>query len=520
MASLDADAAPALTLAELVATLSLVADLGMGRPMERVLRQTVIAMRLGAAAGMGEKVRAAAYYTSLLTWVGCAADTSDLAALFGDETELYADTHDADLAGMTMAVFIARHLGRGSSGLRRIGMVGKFLATAGRSVQQVMESHCRSASQLAACLDLGADVSEALLQAFERWDGKGVPGSVGALRLAPAIRLVHLADNIEAFRHTGGSAAALQVAQERRGTQFDPGLVDCFIAQRDAILAGLDDIAAWDEVIALDPKLGTVLAPDRLDTALCALADFSDLKSPLRLGHSRAVAALARDAGAALGLAHSDVTLLHRAGLVHDIGMIGVPSGVWDETKAWTVSQLERARTHPYLTERMLARTPLLAAAGRCALLHHERLDGSGYPHGLRGDAIPMSARILAGADVYNALRQPRPHRAAFDAGAAQDTMRNEVRAGRLDGDVVNAVLAAVAGNRVRRRAELPGGLTRREAEILVHLAHGRSNPGIAAALSLSRKTVSSHLEHIYLKLDVRTRTEAALFAMKHGLAE
>ena len=162
-----------VTLAELVATLSLVADLGMGRPMERVLRQTVVAMRLGAAAGMERAACASAYYTSLLTWVGCAVDTSEVAALFGDETELYADTHDEDLGGITLAVFVARHLGRGQSGFRRIGMVGKFLATAGRSAQQLMEAHCQEASDLAGWLELGPAVCEPLLQAFERWDGRG-----------------------------------------------------------------------------------------------------------------------------------------------------------------------------------------------------------------------------------------------------------------------------------------------------------------------------------------------------------
>ncbi|HZV92449.1 MAG TPA: HD domain-containing phosphohydrolase, partial [Caldimonas sp.] len=447
----SADAPPPITLAELVATLSLVADLGMGRPMERVLRQTVIAMRLAAAAGMEADVCAATYYTSLLTWVGCAADTSDLADLFGDETELYADTHDGDLAGMTMALFVASHLGRGSSVFRRIGIVGTFLATAGRSVQRVMESHCQSASELARRLDLGADVGEPLLQAFERWDGKGVPGRAGAMQLAPAIRLVHLADNIEAFHASGGPQAAVRVAGERRATQFDPRLVDCFVEHHDEILAGLDETAAWEDVIALDPRLGAPLTADEVDRALGAFADFTDLKSPLRLGHSRGVAARARDAAITLGLPDPDVVMLHRAALVHDVGMIGVPSGVWNETKTWTVSQRERARTHPYLAGRMLARTPLLAMVGRCASLHHERLDGSGYPHGLRGDAIPMPARILAAADVYCALRQPRPHRPAWDADVAKQTMRDEVRAGRLDGDVVNAVLAA-AGHRVRHR--------------------------------------------------------------------
>jgi HD-GYP domain-containing protein (c-di-GMP phosphodiesterase class II) len=506
-----------VTLAELVATLSLAADLGMGRPMERVLRQTVVAMRLGAAAGMGKAACSSAYYTSLLTWVGCAVETAEVAALFGDETEFYADTRDGDYGGVRLAVFVARHLGRGGSGFHRIGMVGRFLASAGQSVQAVMKAHCQEASDLAGWLDLGPGVCEPLLQAYERWDGKGVPGLAGADGLAPAIRLVHLADSIEAFHHAGGAEAALGVARERRGTQFDPVLVDCFCDRHADILDGLGGISAWEEVIALDPGLGAALSDDQLDRALTALADFTDLKSPTRLGHSRGVAELAARAGTTLGLRAAEAVMLRRAALVHDVGMIGIPSGVWEEPGAWSLAQRERARTHPYLTERMLARTPLLAEVGHCASLHHERLDGSGYPYGLRGETIPLHARVLGAADVYNALRQPRPHRPPFEAGDAERIMHDEVRAGRLDGDAVRAVLEA-AGHRVRRRAGLPSGLTAREAEVLVRLGQGRSNPDIAAEMQVSRKTVSSHLEHIYAKLGVRTRTEAALFAMRHGL--
>jgi HD-GYP domain-containing protein (c-di-GMP phosphodiesterase class II) len=176
-----------------------------------------------------------------------------------------------------------------------------------------------------------------------------------------------------------------------------------------------------------------------------------------------------------------------------------------------------RARTHPYLTERMLARVPALAAVARCAALHHERLDGSGYPHGLSRDAIPLPARVVAAADAYDALRNDRPHRPAVSDDDAANTLRDEARAGRLDAEAVGAVLAA-AGRRVRPRELTPGGLTARETEVLVHLAQGLSNPQIASALTLSRKTVSAHLEHIYAKLGVSTRTQAALFAMRTGL--
>jgi HD-GYP domain-containing protein (c-di-GMP phosphodiesterase class II) len=520
-------------LAELVATLSLVADLGLGQPMEHVLRQARIALRLADAAGLSDADRAATYYVALLAWVGCAADTSDLARMFGDETEMYAGTYEHDMAGLSGALFFGSHLGAGRGPVERAGMLGAFAATGGRPVKNVMRSHCTIAAQLAVRLGLGDDVRRPLLQAFERWDGKGVPGEAAGDALAPAIRVVLLSDAIEIVHRLRGAQGALDLTAARRGKHFDPELVDCFHAHHQGILDGLDDNASWDAVIADDPGLGRTLddsaAPGSsgedgtggggLEAALEALADFADLKSPDRLGHSRGVAALADRAARHLGLPDADVTLVRRSALVHDLGMIGVPSRVWDETRPWSESQRERARTHPYLTERMLARAWALAELGRCAALHHERLDGSGYPRGLSAEALPFPARLLAATDVYHALGEPRPHRPAVDRAATEQVLQAEVTAGRLDGDAVNAVLTA-AGHRVRRRAALPGGLTPREAEVVVLVARGRSNPEIARELAVARKTVSAHLEHVYTKLGVSSRTEAALFAMRHGLVD
>ncbi len=491
----------------------------MGRPVERVLRQTVIAMRLADAAGVAAEVRTATYYTSLLTWVGCASDTSDLTMLFGDEEALFADTHDGDLTRMAMGVFVARHLGRGSPALRRVGLVGRFVATAGRSVQAIMEAHCQATGDFADRLGLGTEVRTPLLQAFERWDGQGVPGKAGSEQLAVASRLVRLADSVEAFHHAGGIPAAIAVARDRRGTQFDPELVDCFSDNADRILDGIGELSAWEEVIALDPSLGAPMDPALFDEALATFGDFADLKDPLRTGHSRSVSSLAGGAARLLGLPTGEVENLRRAGWVHDVGVIGVSSTVWTEPGPWSFSQRERARTHPYLTERMLARSPALRQIGQSAALHHERLDGSGYPRGLTAASLSVSARILAAADVYSALRQPRPHRPAMDGAAAERVLRDEVAAGRIDGDAANAVLTT-AGHRVRRRAGRPGGLTPREVDVIVLLARGRSNPEIAKQLGVSRRTVTSHLEHVYTKLGVTGRTEAALFATRHGLVD
>jgi DNA-binding CsgD family transcriptional regulator len=172
---------------------------------------------------------------------------------------------------------------------------------------------------------------------------------------------------------------------------------------------------------------------------------------------------------------------------------------------------------HPYLTQRVFSRSARLAPIGELAAQHRERLDGSGYPRGLAGSALSRAARVLGAADCYQAMTEPRPHRPANTADQAAAQLRAEVRAGRLDAEAVDAVLAA-AGHRVPRRREGPAGLTKRELEVLVLLARGMPNKEIAARLVISRKTVGNHIEHIYAKIGCSTRAAASLFAMQHGL--
>jgi HD-GYP domain-containing protein (c-di-GMP phosphodiesterase class II) len=270
-------------------------------------------------------------------------------------------------------------------------------------------------------------------------------------------------------------------------------------------------------VIAAEPALAIVLSADRFDAALLAVASFVDLKSPFFLGHSRAVADLAGRAGAQLGLPEAEVHVLHRAGLVHDLGRLGVSNSIWDKRGPLGTGEWERVRFHPYLTDRMLCQSVALAPLAAVAVQHRERLDGSGYPRGLAGAAISGAARIVGAADAYQAMREPRPYRPALSGDETAAELRTEVKAGRFDGDAVDAVLGA-AGHRVLRRRSGPAGLTAREVEVLRDLARGLSNKEIAKHLVISPKTVGNHVEHIYLKIDVSTRAAAGLFAMQHAL--
>jgi HD-GYP domain-containing protein (c-di-GMP phosphodiesterase class II) len=248
-----------------------------------------------------------------------------------------------------------------------------------------------------------------------------------------------------------------------------------------------------------------------------AIADFVDLKSPFMLGHGRAVAGLVESAGRLLRLPDDDLTALRRAGLVHGLGRLGVSNSIWDKPGPLGAGEWERVRLQPYLTERMLHQSASLAPLGAIAVQLRERLDGSGYPRGLAGGSISRPARILGAADAYQSMREPRPHRPAFTADGAAGQLRSEVRAGRLDGDAVDAVLAA-AGHRVSRRREGPAGLTAREIDVLRLVARGMSSKEIATRLVISPKTARNHIEHIYVKIETSTRVGASLFAMQHGL--
>src|SRR5262244_186542 len=441
-------------LAELVAALSLGVDLGFGQPMEHVLRQCLIALRLAERVGLDEGDRVVVYYTALLVNVGCHSDAHEQAKWFGDD-----------------------------------------IAFKGAKYEQ------RSLA--------GAS--------YEQWDGHGWPGELKGDAVPMAARLAQLAEYTEVAHRIGGAEAAAVLARKRAGAQFDPALSALLCADPEAILAGLESAQTWEAVIAAEPALGVQLSGERFDAALTAVADFVDLKSPYTLGHARAVAGLAASAGAQLELAPGDLMTLRRAGLVHGLGRLGVSNSIWDKRGPLGAGEWERVRMQPYLTERMLHQSPSLAPLGVVAVQYRERLDGSGYPRGLSGAAITQPARILGAADAYQAMTEPRPHRPAFSAEEAAAELRAGVKAVRLDRDAVEAVLAA-AGHRAARRREGPAGLTAREVDVLRLLARGMSSKEIASQLVISPKTARNHIEHIYVKIGASSRATASLFAMQHGL--
>lgn len=504
-------------LPELTGAFSLAIDLGLGQPMEHVLRAWRIAARLGEHIGVEPDQRGALYYVTTLAWVGCVADTPDVAAVFGDDIAFRHDSYQVDLAGLPMMGFMLRHVGAGRPPLQRLRLAASLVVTGGRNIERGLMSHCLTTSRMAERLGLDDQVCQPLQQVFTRWDGKGVPGGVGGKDIALPMRLFHLADTVEVHHRADGTDAAIDVARARRGKHFDPRIVDAFCAVAGDVLGDPADEPDWQAIIGQDPTLQRHLTEVELDRALEAIADFTDLRSPPRAGHSRRVAELVSRAASAAGLPEADVTTVRRAALVHDIGMHGIPASILDKPGPLSASEAERMRMHPYYTERMLARPDALARIGRIASLAHERCDGSGYHRGLTGQAIPATARLLAATCAYCAMTEARAHRPARSAKQAASELRADVRTGRLDAAAVECVLAAVGQPQGKRRAG-PAGLTPREIEVLTLIARGASTRQVAQRLSISPKTAGTHIERIYAKTGATTRSTATLFAMQHGL--
>jgi HD-GYP domain-containing protein (c-di-GMP phosphodiesterase class II) len=380
-----------------------------------------------------------------------------------------------------------------------------------------MTTHSTLGAQFAGRIGLDEAVGVAIGQAYEQWDGKGYPSHLRGEEICLPARLVQLASPVEVFARRRGSEAAVAIARRRRGTQFDPAVVDLFCAHAPELLDGLDRASDWDAVLDTEPLLSRRVHGADLDQVLEAMADLVDMKSPYLAGHSRGVANLAAAAARVAGHPEDDVRAVGRAGLIHDLGRLGVSNAIWDKPGPVTEAESERVRLHPYLTDRMLARVSALGCSREIAARHHERLDGSGYPRGLTAASLTAPDRLLAAADVYHAMTEPRPHRAPLDPGQAACELRAEVVAGRLDSAAVDAVLVA-AGHRAPARRAWPGGLTAREVEVLGLLARGHPAREIAQRLVVAPKTAANHIEHIYAKLGVTSRAAATLYATQHGL--
>ena len=512
----DAQGSATPTRAEILGALSLAIDLGLGLPLEHVLRSALIADRLADRLGCDEDQRAAAFYVTLVMWVGCHADSHEYSRWFGDDIAVRRDSYLVDWNGFPYARFLLQNLGRGQPLPHRIMIAGALLRNTRGNLARMVGSHCTSAGLLAERIGLGAPTRDALTFTFERWDGKGLPQGVSGEAIPVSMRIAHVADISEVYHRLHGTAGAIENARRRSGGQFDPAVVDALVLAPEEVLVP-PSMDVWREAADRAPDARHPVQPHELAELMTALGDFVDLKSPYTAGHSRGVAELVAAAASRAGIPAQDADLLARAGHVHDLGRIGVSNLIWEKTAPLGAAERERINMHPYLTGRILSKVAGLSSESALAANHHERLDGSGYPRGLSGGQLSMQDQLLAAAELFQSSLEPRPYRAAYDRAGAVQRLRDAVAAKQLRGDAVEAVLIA-AGESAARRGTWPDGLTNREVEILRLVARAQSTRDIAHSLSLSEKTVRNHLEHVFTKIGVSSRVGASLYAVDHGL--
>jgi len=509
----------AVRLADLLAGLSRLADLGFGLRTGAALRSCALATRLARSLDLPPSDVQAAFYTALLHHVGCAGYAHETARLFGDELVVNraAGRTDAASSRDTLVTFLPA-LTRGRPPLERIRLVLTAVTKGAAWGDEFTTTACELGRDSALRLGLPESVQTSLLHVYDLWQGTTRPGELNGDAIPVGARIARLTGLAVLFEDVGGADLSLEAVRRRSGGMLDPALVTAFTPVAATWLADLAEGDLHRDVLDAEPTPPVEVIDVR--SVAEVFGDLADVKSPYLLGHGRGVAALAAGAGAHLGLPESTRSDLELAGLLHDLGRVAVSDSVWDKPGRLSEADREQVRLHAYHSERILSGSPELARLAPLVGRHHERLDGSGYHRGSTGADLSLPARVLAAADTYRALTERRPHRAAFDPVDAERVLLEEARRGALDGDAVRAVLHAAgrgAGTWFHR-SRPPGGLSPREVEVLGLVAHGCSNAEIASRLVISRRTAEHHVQHLYTKIGVSSRAAAALFAVEHGL--
>lgn len=482
------------SLPELLGALSVACDQADGQRDETSLRAALVAARLADACGLPVRDAADAYWVALLRSLGCTGFAHHAAEAFTpDDRALRAAMLDKDTADKRDMLRRVTGAAR-PFGARQVVKAIASIPAAAKGGQAV--SQCDAGVALARGLGMSPGVVAALDDIEERWDGKGQPKALAGEALAVAARVATVA--------WIAVLAGVPEAQRRAGGQLDPTIVEALTPE---LLPGPESL--WDEAIAAEPGGVTFVDGTRIDEIAATMARFVDLLSVYTIDHSTRVAALCAGADAQV----------RRAALLHDLGRVAVSVGIWEKKGPLTATEREQVRLHAYVTERILARTPVLAPLARIAGADHERTDGSGYPKGLSGDQSDFGACVLAVADVWEALTSERAHRPAFQRDAAVTLLREEVGRSRLAKDAVEAVLAVEGIAPPPHTGGWPNGLTDREVEVLRLVARDEPTKRIASALGISPKTAARHIENLYGKIGCRSRVGATLFAVEHGLA-
>ena len=428
---MNAGSSAEVRLAEVLSALTYALDLTDGQRPGHTLRTAIIAMRLGRVLQLDAETMGALYYAALLKDSGCSSNAARMAALFGTDDQnvkhsmRLVDWHDK----LATTVRAARNCGIGSSPFKALKHLLMLLGTP-NVTREIITARCERGAQIAHGLGFPPATSEAIQHVDEHWCGLGHPMGLEGREIPILARVLLVAQTVEAYWTERGLYAALEMLKKRCGRWFEPSLVDIIRSWRKdtawwASIADIDQIEVT--VLALEPGSSPMVATDeRIDKIAYAFASVIDAKTPFTYRHSTNVAGYGAAISHALGYDALQSRDVLRAGLLHDIGKLGVSNRILDKPAKLTDAERAEVMKHPRWTWEILERVPAFHRFALPASLHHERLDGRGYPWGMHGEELDFGARILAIADVYEALTAERPYRSAMSVEDALAIMARD----------------------------------------------------------------------------------------------
>jgi HD-GYP domain-containing protein (c-di-GMP phosphodiesterase class II) len=423
-----------IRLSEVISALSYALDLTEGQPEGHSVRTCLIGMRIGREMGLDGADRSSLFYALLLKDAGCSSNSAATCALFGADDQTVKRTwKTTDWADRWKSfTHVARNVRPGGSLLEKARQVAGF-AGAGPVGTELVRTRCERGADIARMLEMTDDTAAAIRALDEHWDGRGVPQGLAREEIPLLARIACLAQTVEIFHASHGLEAALGVARGRAGRWFDPELVRVLERLRadGAFWAGLAAGDAPARAAALEPADRVLTADgDRLDRIAQAFARVIDAKSPYTFRHSEGVALYADAVGRVLGFGADALRDLRRAALLHDVGKLGVSNRILDKPGKLTEEEFASVRRHPEHTYQILARVARFRPLAETAASHHERMDGRGYHRGIPAGTLSPAARILAVADVCDALSAERPYRTALPREHVLRIMRDDAGGG------------------------------------------------------------------------------------------
>lgn len=412
--------AGSIRVSELLSALSYALDLTEGRPMGHSVRACVIGMRIAREWRLPQEDLAELYYTLLLKDAGCSSNSSRLYHILNaDDLKAKGDLKVVDWTktGWESLHYALTHVATSTPYPEKIWKLISVALTQQRDSCELVKIRCERGSMIARNLGFSDKVSAGIHSLDEHWNGGGYPNGLRGSEIPLFANIANLAQTLEVFYRARGRKDAVEAIRRRSGRWFDPELVKSAIAlcKDGRLWEGLDKEDLREEALALEPADRILTANEQTVDAIClAFAEIIDAKTPFTYQHSNGVADAAVKIGERLGMSAPEVKNLRRAGLLHDIGKLGVSNTILEKPGKLTGEEFEQVRLHPYHTFEILKRVPAFADFSGDAAAHHERLDGKGYWLGLTRDQLSLTARILAVADVFDALRAKRPYRDAL----------------------------------------------------------------------------------------------------------